>query len=204
MLTSTANATEVIRSYDDIISELAGSNNRLATATPTQSTGIGLEDVRLHASVGAIASSTQLNGRGELPKSQAMSGAELVLGIDLFSREWLAEGAIRSFQTQDILDTSISLREFDLRIVREFKMSRSNHLRFGSGISTRYISFGQAPTDDIGAEYTTPALVALLGYKFNLIESVNLTADITYRPSLISDSIDDGALDGGLRIGGSF
>lgn len=195
-------AVDETQSYDEIINSL--SNNSISARRGSVDSGLKLDDIRLHASVGAIASRTNLRSGNGLPGSQAASGAELVMGIDLFSREWLAEGVVRSFHSQEFMSTDFSLREFDLRVIHEGLIGKASRLRLGSGLSSRYITFSSTPSANVKSEYTTPAFVVLAGFKYPMFAGLVLLGDITYRSSMVTDTIDKGAVDAGLRIGGSF
>lgn len=194
-------AFEESRSYEEIVREL---NMGQMTTSIDEQAAFGLGDVRLHVAVGAVTSQAKFRSGNGVRTSASLQGAEAVVGIDLFSREWLAEGAIRSFHREKFMSTDIALREFDLRLVHEAKISERTKLRFGGGVAARYLSFGVAPSPTVANEQTTPALVALAGIKYRLFSSFELSSDLSYRSSMVSDTIDRRSLDGAIRIGGSF
>lgn len=198
-----AQATEDLRSYEQIVRELT---SPAATTTRFESPGDGLDKIRIHASVGATATRVNLKLPDGLPTAASLGGAEAVLGIDLFSQRWIAEGAVRSFTKEDFADNEISLKEFDLRVIHQVPLWKSVDLRMGGGMSARYLSFAEsfADKDQVALEYTTPASVFVLGAQTKFNHLVGLTAELSYRSRLISDTVDRNSFDGSVRVSGSF
>ena len=193
-------ASEDIRSYDQIVRELSGGS----VSSKATDAGLKFEDIRFHIAVGAIGSRMSLKSDKGMPTTKNMRGAELVVGIDLFTRDWLAEGAIRTYTRQEFMETDVSLREFDMRLVHEHSMSRQSIIRAGAGIATRYLNFGASPAIGVSRSQTTPAMLALLGYKHNIVNNLMVSADLGYRSSFVDDTDDEGSVDASLRIGGTF
>ena len=98
----------------------------------------------------------------------------------------------------------IAMREFDLRVVHEAPYSDRARLRIGGGVAARYLTFGTAPAAGISSEQTTPALMALVGFKYRVISTLEISGDLSYRAGMVSDTIDRRSLDGAIRLGGSF
>lgn len=197
------NASEDLRSYDDIVRELTSPS---VTSTPYRSTETGLDKIRIHAAVGATATRVNLKLPAGLPTGASLGGAEVVLGIDLFSQRWIAEGAIRSFSQESFADSEISLKEFDLRVVHQVPIWSQFDLRWGGGMSARYLNFSNsfAQANDVALEYTTPASVFIIGAQTRFNHLVGITAELAYRSRLISDTVDRNSFDGSVRISGSF
>lgn len=198
-----AQAQDNLRSYEDIVRELSGPNR---VNTRIGSDGTQFEKIRLHAQVGGIASRVALKLPSSLPSSVSLGGVEAVLGIDLFSPRWIAEGALRSYNPKDFADSEISMKEFDLRVVHQVPLWKTMDFRWGIGMSARYLSFSNelAESQDTALEYTTPASVFLLGAQTKFSHAVGLTAELAYRSRLVSDTVDRNSIDGSIRISGSF
>jgi hypothetical protein len=156
--------------------------------------------------VGFVAGRAQLDVPKQIPRSVNLQGVEAVLGIDLFTQRWIAEGALRAFNQQEYSNSEVSLKEFDLRLVHQIPISRGIEARFGGGMSARYVSFSGLPSEVTGvsSEYSTPASVVLLGLQARFSHVIGLSADVSYRSRLINDTVDKGSMDGSIRLSGSF
>jgi hypothetical protein len=196
-------ASEDLSSYEQIVRELTSPST---TSTRYNTKNSGLETIRIHASVGATATRVNLKLPAGLPAGASLGGAEVVLGIDLFSPRWIAEGAVRSFSQESFADSDISLKEFDLRIMHQVPIWEKFDLRWGGGMSARYLKFSNsfANASEVGLEYTTPASVFILGAQTKFNHAVGITAELAYRSRLISDTVDRNSFDGSVRISGSF
>ena len=198
-----AQAEDDFSSYEDIVKELSGPSS---VSTNFRSANTQFDKIRLHAQVGAVASRVALQLPSGLPSKVNLGGAEAIIGIDLFSQRWIAEGAIRSYNPEDFADSEISMKEFDLRVVHQVPLWKAMDFRWGLGMSARYLSFSNqfASSTDTPLEYTTPASVLLLGAQTKFNHAVGLTAEIAYRSRLVSDTIDRNSIDGSVRVSGSF
>lgn len=191
-------------SFDDIVRELSADDISAQSRTQVTPQRPGIESVRIHAGVGFINSRIRLDSPHAGSKGKTLNGFEAYMGIDLFSSNWIAEGAIRSFNPEEYLGSKISLREFDLRFVYLAPVIPAINFRGAAGLSARYLDLNQ-PIEGINDnQFTTPASLLSLGFSSNLTHHLSLGADVAYRMALTSDSIDKGSVDGGLRFVGSF
>jgi hypothetical protein len=195
-----ARASDDYSSYDDIIRELRGAE--VTASAPARDSGF--DAIRIHAGAGFVTSRANLKTPGGLPDSASFNGAEVFMGVDLFSRYWQAEGALRSFNPEDFSKTTIALREFDLKITHRDYFSRSFFWRAGAGMTARYLSFARRLEGLENANYTTPASLFLLGVGTQLTANFSFGAEINYRAALITDTIERSAVDGNLRMTGTF
>lgn len=196
-----ARATENYSSYDDIVRELKGSEvSTSVSGSPTSE----FDSVRIHVGTGLVSSHANLKTPSNLPSSASLNGYEVFVGIDLFSRNWMAEGAARSFNPEKFNDTNIALREFDLKVVYKDFLGKTLYWRGGAGMAARYISFDQKPEGLSSDSYTTPASIFLIGFGAQFNSNLSLGADFNYRTALINDTIDKNAIDGNLRLTGTF
>ena len=178
-----AQADDSYRSYEDIVKELTGPN--VTTSARSQISKLDL--IRIHASVGGTASRLNLKLPKGLPSGVSLNGVEAVLGIDLFSQRWIAEGAVRSFDRENIADSELSMKEFDIRVVHQVPLWERFDFRWGGGMSARYLTFSNAfaGNEDLALEYTTPATVFLLGAQTKFNHAVGITAEVAYRIFLL-------------------
>lgn len=193
---------EEYSSYDDIIRDLKGSTT---TSLPTQNArGPGLDAVKIHAGIAMVSSRLNLNLPQGVPGSKGLRGVELAFGIDLFTPEWIAEGTLRNFGKEKFATTDVSLKEFDLKLVHKRMFSDKIFGRFGGGMAARYLDFDQAPAAGTSNSYTTPSSVILVGVGSHITSGMALSAEATYRSALINDTADESAVDGSVRLTGSF
>lgn len=195
-----AHASDDYSSYDDIVRELKASE--VATSVPSR-TDSDFEAIRIHAGTGFVSTHANFRTPGGMPDSASLNGFEVFMGIDLFSRNWIAEGAARSFNPEAFAGTKIALREFDLKIIHRDTIGRTVYWRGGLGVAARYITFDQKPLG-LNDSYTTPATIFLLGLGAQFNSNLSLGADLNYRTALITDTIEKSAVDGNLRLTGTF
>ncbi len=195
-----AQASDDYSSYDDIVRDLKASEISTAVLSGPSS---DFESIQIYAGTGFVTSHASLRTPGPLPESASLNGFEVFMGIDLFSHNWIAEGAARSFNPESFAGTKMGLREFDLKVIHREQISRVMYWRAGFGVAARYISFDQKP-EGLNASYTTPASIFLLGLGAQFNSNLSLGADFNYRTALITDTIDKNAVDGNIRLTGTF
>lgn len=191
---------ESYSSYESIVQELTSSRsqqNRVAPLDP-------MEMIRFHASLGWVSSRLALNLPAGLPNATTMTGIETRFGIDLFSPYWIAEGAIRSFNPENINEFEMNFREFDLLVNNRNVVSRSFSFLFGAGLSARYLDFSTPPPGFSKANNTTPASVLTVGLSTQITKVMTFDAALSYRKALVQDTADSGAVDGVFRLSGHF
>jgi hypothetical protein len=186
-------------SYDDIIKELSSSRYEAPTDTGSQE-----ELIRFHAGVGLLTSRVGLNLPNNYPSSRTLQGFEARLGIDLFSRHWIAEGAIRAYDPEIFSNVEMSLKEFDLTVSFRDRLAAPIEYTIGAGMTARYLDFiGNIP-EGVSQHNSTPSSVLNGGLIFRFNSALNIGAIASYRNPLIQDTADDGSLDASLRLGGQF
>lgn len=195
-------ANEDYSSYDDIVRELKASEVSASVQRPKNESDF--DAVRIHAGTGLVTSHLNLKTPGNLPSTANLSGFEVFMGIDLFSRDWIAEGSARSFTSESFSSTKVALREFDLKVISKNNLNKTMFWRAGIGMAARYVTFDNKPTGLESDSYTTPASIFLLGLGAQFNSNVSLGADFNYRTALISDTIDKNAIDGNIRLTGTF
>lgn len=195
-------AEENFSAYEDIVRELKSSETQSIRSSIDRENSI---PIRIHGDIGFVTSRLNLDLPKTYSQSQGLQGTEVVLGIDLFSPTWRAEGALRSFRTEKFSSGNISLREFDLRVVREAKVSPAIDFRVGGGMSARYLKLTNLPAEDgLILDNSTPASLFLLGLKGSFSPTIALSVDLTFKNRLVNETIDRGSIDGAVRVSGSF
>lgn len=193
-------AEENYSGYDSIIRELSGSQH---SSISTTSSG-AMDVIRFHAGVGMIATHVSLDLPKPLPQKKTLRGFEARLGIDLFSPRWVAEGAVRTFDPENIAEGQISLREFDLLVVYKNRAAKSLEMSIGGGMSARYLDITGGVAGEFPRSNTTPASVFLFGLNAYITPAFSLGAQVSYRSPLVQETVDNGSFDGGLKIAGHW
>jgi hypothetical protein len=187
--------------YDSIVKELSsstpGGSNRSHVVAPRPDP---LANVLFHGGVGLATTMSQVERQGQRIHMD-QRGFQAALGIDLFSDYWLAEGTVRSFGDRDYTNTTISLKEFDLKVYYRDRLTANVGLRIGGGLSARYLSVSSSMGE---FSYSTPASVAALGLEYFLGRTVSIGAELSARNSLIEETIDRSAVDATLRVDTHF
>jgi hypothetical protein len=181
-------------SYDDLVRQISSKKSKVVE----QKTSI-LDDITLHAGVGLVTSSMNVSESNRNLQMQ-MQGFQISLGVDLFSPNFVAEGAIRNFGTGASGDESRTFRELDLKVFyRSLPSSNIGNVgyRFGAGLGTQYLTVSD-PSNQINE--ATPASILFAGIETNLSKNFGVGAELGYRSSLLSSSADRDSVDLMLRL----
>jgi hypothetical protein len=190
-------------SYDQLVNRLSQRKSSII-----QNQSHPLDDIQIHAGVAYTLSQLNLE-LGNRSTSRQMTGFQLSFGIDLFSPNWIAEGAIRNFGTHNLANETRSFRELDLKVLYHSNPAisttgstvYSNDYTFGTGISTRYLKYHDSQYD---INTTTPGFILLSGINGHFNKYLNAGAEISYRTSLITDSPDRGSFDLLFKMDSNF
>lgn len=198
---------EEFEDFDNIVKSLSQSTSHIEG-------DIGRDPfdlVKLHFSVGVINNFLSLStDRG--PASGFESGMQATLGIDLFSDNWLAEGAVRSFSESEIENSLVALREFDLKIIYRMYPNRKIIPYLGFGVAASYLSIKESssPTSlapslvTKSAKYSTPNSILLAGAHYRFTDALGMALDFSYRAPMIDETIQRSSVDMTLRLNTTF
>ncbi|MCB0413463.1 MAG: hypothetical protein KDD50_03960 [Bdellovibrionales bacterium] len=206
-------ADDFEQSYDSIIEELSQtSRTRVSSVGPRDP----FANILFHAGVNFATSHINLHLPQDVILSGFHNGVEFSFGIDLFSKNWVAEGSIRSYGDASLKGSTVSLKEFDLKILNRSHLTRTLVFNTSFGLGARYIDVLYSPKADqnVGVsaeqdntatyEYKTPASVLSFGLHAYFTEALSVGADLSYRSSLISESADKNSIDIALKIDTHF
>jgi hypothetical protein len=183
-------------SYDSLVSELTQTNMQRSERQISP-----FDEVRIHTGVSLVTAMTNI-AIGNEQLTAINSGMQLSLGIDLFSKYWIAEGSLRSFDDYKDSKQTITLKEFDIKFLHSVPVSLYN-VYGGLGLSARYLYLHNNETN-VQTDYSTPASVVFLGFNKELSKSVSFGAECSRRATLISDTPDKTAYDLSLRMNAYF
>lgn len=184
-------------SYDSIVEELSSSRT-----TSTYRQGNPFQDVLIHSGVGLALVLTSLE-RQKQSYQGILQGVEINMGIDLFSKTWMAEGSFRTLGDSTFEDNiDVKLTEFDLKFVYHSRVSQLMRMRFDFGLAARYMDFNN--NIDGLEHYTTPSSIASLGLEAQLSRNFTFGATVSYRSAITEDTIDNSSINTSLRLDTHF
>ncbi len=179
--------------YDTLVRELSAD-------TPSNDSDL-FSNLEIH--MGAAASTSMSTF---LPKSgqtiyAAQRAVQASIGIDLFSRHWLAEGSFVNFIDRQFDDYQVRLKEFDLKIIYRNRLDSLVGYRIGAGLAARYLSLGLPSGEE---SYTTPFSVITGGLETYLMRNFSIGVEVATRNTMTYETPDQSALDLTLRFDGHF
>jgi opacity protein-like surface antigen len=196
--------------YDSIVNELNSENQKSVGEAKLKARNAVVPDtsedafarVWMHGGIGYISTMQNVNLPGKQGVQLNQSGFQAALGIDLFSKTWMAEGTARNYGDVESHGSQVSLKEFELKLYYRNQFAAPLGLRLGGGLGARYMHIQNAGVPD--TDYTTPAAVLTAGLDLFVSKKLSLGADLSSRNSLISDTIDKNSLDLTLRMDTHF
>lgn len=195
-LVGSAWAAEEEMSYDEIVA-----NFNTSSRTSASEVRDPFDDVRIQAGLGLASSFIQVKPENAGRASGVLNGVEAHFAIDLFSNNWQAEGAVRSFQTERINpNLYVGLKEFDLAVYYTHFMTSGWSSQFGAGLAARYMHVRDLNETTNQTDYTTPASIFSARLLKAIGRQVHVGADLSYRGALIEETVDKSSLNAGLRM----
>jgi len=184
-------------SYEDLVHQI---NRRRSQVSESTSSNM-LDDITLHAGVSLLTSTLQISEAGKIDNLQ-MNGFQISFGIDLFSPNWVAEGAIRNFGTGSAGIVNYSFRELDMKVVYRVPAAIGEMgFRAGAGLATQYLNL----TDGAYAvNESTPASIIFGGLEGKLSRNFALGGELGYRSALVNTAANRNSLDLSLRLDAFF
>ncbi len=186
--------------YDTLIRKLSRSDETEALVETDP-----FDNVKMHMGVGFTNSIFTINHTNGDKTYGAQRGVQIGLGIDLFSKYWLAEGMFRNFGDSKYENANISMKELDLKVLYQSRFAPGWTFRTGGGLAARYMNinyFGK--NGAYSQQYQTPASVIQGGLLTYLTNGLSIGADASLRNTLIEDTPDRTAFDFTLRLDGHF
>jgi hypothetical protein len=201
MTESSANTEEV--PFEELVKEL---NSKVSIKDRIQTGSIKIdpfESLQIHFSLGLIQTVNSL-----LVSDKAISrledGVQLGLGIDLFSPEWVAEGLLKNYGRSTQNDSSLALREFDLRL-SYLQQAPQNKMKFrlGNGLGARYLRYTNKWSGDSQFQ-TTPIYLLGFGLIIPVGDHFDFGVEVQGHLALINETMDRHGLSLILRLDNFF
>jgi hypothetical protein len=200
--------------YDTIVKDLSNSNRAPLPISPRSDV---LNSTVIHSGLAYASSYSAVRTAGGQRLHAHLQGVQASLGIDLFSRTWMAEGSARSFSDYSSPEGQMSLKEFDIKLVNKGLIAPQLGYRLGAGLAARYMTVNETvsvPVDsktpgattatDLSTDYVTPASVIMAGLDLFLSDSISVGSEFSYRSALISQTIDHVAYDFVVKLDAHF
>jgi hypothetical protein len=189
--------------YDQVIRELNARVNRHERQRAQPVSTDPYENMNIHVSLGLVQTVNNLiiNDRAT---SRLEDGIQLGVGLDLFAKEWVAEGILKNYGQSKQNQAELSLREFDLRL--NYLQSAPAHkmkIRVINGVGTRYLRY-RNDWSQIDQHVTTPVYLLGMGFVAPLTSKVNLDIEIQSHLNLISDTMDRHGLGVAMKLDNVF
>jgi hypothetical protein len=187
-------------SYEEIVRDLSRGSSQT-----NYEVNHPFDEIKFH--FGAAFAQTMFSFVTESGESRQISqgGAGLNLGMDLFSKNWVAEGHFYNYGQINYGPSQISVREFGLRITYQDRLARRWGYRASSGLAARYID-EKGTLNGVGFERSTnsPAMLFAVGPQFHLTDTWSISAEAAARSPLQDGSAVSTAGDFGFRVDGHF
>ncbi|OQW46862.1 MAG: hypothetical protein A4S09_02845 [Proteobacteria bacterium SG_bin7] len=182
--------------FDSIVKDLTSSTSSIAQLPGSDP----FDYVMIHFGVGLVNSYISYHSNVG-PVSGLHQGFQATLGIDLFSKNWQAEGAVRTFSETEINNTRASLHEFDLKIIYTFTSYSSLEPYMGLGVAARYLDVTESGKV---SKFTTPSSILNLGTAYKLSDGIAIAGEVSYRKPFIDETAERSAVDLALRLNTHF
>ncbi|MCX7978552.1 MAG: hypothetical protein N2578_06065 [Bdellovibrionaceae bacterium] len=175
-------------SYEDLLKEINRSKNRI-----TRRSEDPFQSVKLHTGFGYVNSfKTLLLGQGR--QTRFHSGVELSLGVDLFSEEWYAEGAIRNYGLSRQGAEEILSRQIDLKFGHKSELAAPWAVRLEAGLSNHTLRV----TDDhkgLITDELSPSLLVSGELSAQINKFISFGLEASGRNPILQRGIDRGSID---------
>jgi|GEM_PF-3842519 len=156
-------------------------------------------DKTLHIEAGAafVGSYVDASAGGAM-----LTGFDIHAGTEIYTPEWLAEISLRSFNSSRASGSaSLSMDEYDAKIVHQNDLQKTVALRIGGGLSEQFLK-----TTDNGGSHTSQAtaFLAMVGLDKMFTPKFSLGPDVSYRMPLVGGADQKASLDASLRANFHF
>ncbi len=183
--------------FDSIVKDLSSNTSSIAPLSPGSDP---FDYVMIHFGVGLVNSYISYESNVG-PVSGIHQGFQATLGIDLFSKNWQAEGAVRTFGEAEINNTRASLHEFDLKIIYTFTSHSSLEPFMGAGVAARYLDVTEGGKV---SKFTTPSSIINIGTAYKLSDGIAIAGEVSYRKPFVDETAERSAVDLALRLNTNF
>jgi hypothetical protein len=158
------------------------------------------DEVRLHAGAAFIDSFQNIGiGNGQRV-SGGVQGAEVNFGADLFSQNWILEGALFSIPQTTLGTAQISSNGFELRLVYETAIFEGVTIRGDLGIADRNYGVKSSNGDN---SLTSGATVVGFGMDYWPVAYLSLGLGISDHIAM-SNGDDPSSIDLAIKVNGHF
>ncbi len=186
--------------YDEIVEKLSKYNTKDLTSNAAYRTEMRTFS-RAHLGLGLTQTFYDADAPGVSSSMQNQGGLLINLGVDVFSTSWGLEGSYSNFGTLQTSNTSMRLREFNLKALYKPTINKVWNMRMGLGFSSRFLDIANTLQN---REYRTPSGVFTFGIDSYLNSFISVGADINFKTAMITDTIDKNSVDLAFRVDTHF
>lgn len=196
---STQAFDDVYEGYEDIVDRLTADTDNYYNRSRIDFRKL----TRAHAGIGMSQTFYQSSSSDGDRNGLRHGGLMLALGVDLLSRSWTIEGIYHNFGRSEGQSTRFQLKEVALKLLYKPHFINSWFLRFGGGMSSRFLKVTNFETAT-GRNYQTPSLLANIGMDTFITDAISFGIDFNFKSALIEDTIDRRSVDVSLRLDTHF
>lgn len=181
-------------SYEDLVQRLNSKKSRIRDHSATNP----LDDNLIRAGFG-IVSGLQTYHFHNQADTRNLSGFQISLGVDLFSRHWTAETVLRNQGNS----SSMSLKETDVKILYREDLASGVGFHLGLGLTTRDLRVLQPGGSPLTVN-ASPSGMGSVALFTGLNRFLSLGIELSARSALVDETPDRWGADATLRLDSAF
>lgn len=164
-----------------------------------------IDDLRVHGGVSYVSSYVDFRNPAGERSQGAMRGVSFNVGIDLFSKYWIAEGVLINYPQSSLNNSQISSNGFSLRLLYETPLVKKLTLRAGAGIANRGINIKAKPgsTPFLDHSYTSGATALFAGVDYWASDMISAGVELGHHMPMENNDHPT-SFDLAVRLGGHF
>ncbi len=186
--------------YDEIVEKLSKYKNTELQSNAAYRTEMRTFS-RAHIGLGLTQTFYDADASGLNSRMQNQGGLLFNLGVDVFSTAWGLEGSYANFGSLETSNSSLRLREFNLKALYKPNINKVWNMRMGLGFSSRFLDISNSLQS---RSFRTPSGVFTFGIDSYLNSFISVGADINFKTAMIEDTIDKNSVDLAFRVDTHF
>lgn len=189
--------------YDEIVNELKNTIKEESEPKPPPEDD---QDTAMHGGLALTTSWVSLNTPNGAGSAGLLKGAEFSIGMNLFSKNYRAEGAFSNYSQANLNSTNkADLREFEARLVYLSALEDVTNLRLGTGISARSMDIDSYANGRWSSyQSSTPNWIFMAGFERKVLPNFTIGPDLSLRTAMVGDAYEKTAWDASFRLNATF
>ncbi len=186
--------------YDEIVNKLSAYENSKLTDNQAYRSEIRTFS-RAHIGLGVAQTFFDADATALDSNMQNQGGLIINVGVDVLNSSWGLEGSYANFGTQNLANSQIKLREFNIKGLYKPSLNKTWSMRMGLGVSSRFLDINNPQTSE---SYKTPSGLFLFGLDSYVSQFVSVGADLSFKTAMIHETIDKNSVDLAFRVDTHF